>query len=67
MCRHEDFEVKVKNEGENEIFHNFYHVHRDPEVFLHHICRDKFSLDNPFNARKINNTTGYLISLTIPE
>ena len=45
--RHEDFEVKVKNEGENEIFHNFYHAHRDPEVFLHHICREKFSLDNP--------------------
>ena len=36
--RHEDFEVKGKNEGENEAFHNFYHAHRDPEVFLHHIC-----------------------------
>ena len=48
--RHEDFEVNVKNEGENEVFHSFYHAHRDREVFLHHICRDKFSLANPFNA-----------------
>ena len=49
--RHEDFEVNVKNEGENEVFHSFYHAHRDREVFLHHICRDKFSLDNPFKLR----------------
>ena len=28
--RHEDFEVKVKNEGENEVFQTFHHVHRDP-------------------------------------
>ena len=47
--RHKDFEVKVKNEGENEVFQTFDHVHRDPEVFLHHICRDKLSLDSPFN------------------
>ena len=36
--RHEDFEVKVKNEGENEVFQIFHYVHCDPEVFLHHIC-----------------------------
>ena len=48
--RHEDFEVKVKNKGENEAFHNFYGAHRDTEVFLHHICRDKFSIDNPFKS-----------------
>ena len=41
--------LKVKNEGENEVFQTFDHVHRDPEVFLHHICRDKLSLDSPFN------------------
>ena len=40
--------LKVKNEGENEVFQTFDHVHRDPEVFLHHICRDKLSLDSPF-------------------
>ena len=37
---HEDFEVKVKNEGENKKFQTFHHVHRNPEVFLHHIFRD---------------------------
>ena len=46
--RLEDFEVKAKNEGEKEFFQTFYHVYRDPEVFLHHICRDKLSLDSPF-------------------
>ena len=48
--RHEDFEVKVKNEGENKNFQTFHHVHCDPEVFLHHICRDKLSLDSPFKG-----------------
>ena len=47
--RHEDFEGKVKNEGENEVFQTFRYVYRDPEVFLHHICRNKLSLDSPFN------------------
>ena len=46
--RHKDFKVKFENEGENEAFHNFHHVHRDPKVFLHYICQDKFSLDSPF-------------------
>ena len=32
--KHEDFEVKVKNEGENEVFQDFRHVHHDPEVIL---------------------------------
>ena len=40
--------VKVKNEGENEVFQTFHHVHRDPEVFLDHICQDEVSLDSPF-------------------
>ena len=52
--RHEDFEVKVKNEGENEVFQTFHHVPRDPQVFLHHICRDKLSLDSPFKASRLN-------------
>ena len=46
--RHEDFEGKVENEGENEVLQTFHHVHRDPKVFLHYICQDKFSLDSPF-------------------
>ena len=48
--RHKDFEVNVKNEGENEVFHYFHHAHYDHETFLHHICRDKFSLDSPFKV-----------------
>ena len=46
--RHEDFEGKVENEAENEVIQTFHHVHRDPEIFLDHICRDKLSLDTPF-------------------
>ena len=45
---HEDFEVKVKNEGKNEVFENFHRAHCDSGVYLHHICRDKCSLDSPF-------------------
>ena len=39
----------MKNEGENEVFQTFHYVPRDPQVILHHICRDKLSLDSPFN------------------
>ena len=34
--RHKEFEVKVKNDGEIEVFHNVHHVHLEPEAFLHH-------------------------------
>ena len=47
--RHEDFNEKVKNEDESDLFHHFHHVHCDLEVFFHHICWDKFSLNSPFN------------------
>ena len=50
--RHEDFEVSVKNEVENYVFQTFYHVHRDQEVFFHHICQDNLSLDCPFKEIK---------------
>ena len=44
----EDFEDKVKNEGENDVFDNFHHAHRVPESFLRHICQDESSCDSPF-------------------
>ena len=31
---------KSKKSAENDFFENFHHVYCDPEVFLHHICRD---------------------------
>ena len=40
----------MKIEGENEVFQTFHHVPRDPQVILHHICRDKLSLDSPFKS-----------------
>ena len=46
--RHENFEEKVEDEDENKIFHNFHSEHCNPEVVLHHICGDKFSLNSPF-------------------
>ena len=46
--RHEDFEDKVKNEVENELFDNFHYVFCDLDVLLHHICQHQFSLDSPF-------------------
>ena len=44
----EDFEDKVKNEDENDVFHNFHHAHCVPEPFLRHICQDESSCDSPF-------------------
>ena len=32
-----------KSEGKSDFFQTFHNVHRDPEVVLHHICRDKLS------------------------
>ena len=48
--RHEKFEEIVEIEDENKFFHHFNQVHCNPEVFLHHICRDKFSLNSPFKT-----------------
>ena len=44
----EDFEEKVKNEDEKNIFHNFHHAHPVLGSLLRHICQDKISCDNPF-------------------
>ena len=38
------FQEKILKMGENDFFENFHHVYCDPEVFLHHICRDASSV-----------------------
>ena len=66
--------VKVKNEGEYEVFQTFHHVHSYSEVFLHHIYRDKLSLDSPFKGcgvgclkkcKSVNLLTGFHTQLCL--
>ena len=38
------FEEKIEKRGENDFFEIFHHAYSDPEVFLHHICRDVSSV-----------------------
>ena len=46
---------KVKNEVENDIFHNFHHAHQVSEGFSRHICQYKSSSDSLFNLKLANS------------
>ena len=63
--KHKDSEEKVQNKDENKYYHHFHHMHCDPEVFIHHIWQDKFSLtlNSPFKnylgcCTNLNKTLG---------
>ena len=63
----EDFEEKAKNEDKNDIFHNFYHAHHDPEGFLSHICQDGSLCDSSFKfLAPLSQLSGHICPVFCP-